>query len=114
MNDSVESWSLSLTLVLAALLFIGLAWGLCFHVLFPLWLDPRNPQPPWPRDAFGWALALFWLLACALVPIFLALLWRRSTADYLVSLAAGILAGIMGAVLIGVLVRHRPPTDRRK
>jgi hypothetical protein len=114
MNDSVESWSLSLTLILSVPLYAGVAWWFCFHVLFPRWLDPRRPQPPWPRDAFGRALALVWLLSCALAPITLALLWRRSAADYLASLAAGILAGIPGAVFIRVLVRHRQPTDRPK
>jgi hypothetical protein len=100
--DWQRDWSPSR--VLATLLAVGVAWWLCFHVLFPLWLDPRRPRPPWPRDAFGRALALFWLLACGAVLVFFA-----ARSGQLLDAGAVAAAGVLGAVLILLLVRHRDP-----
>jgi hypothetical protein len=102
---------------------VAVAWLCCFHVLFPRWLRPERAVAPWPRDALGRALAVFWLLACGAGLFFFAVLsdelrpappdgrsggWEslRRHAPWL----GVVVTGVLGAALILGLVRHRVPT----
>jgi hypothetical protein len=108
---------------LAAVAALGVSWFFSFHILFPAWLAPHRPRAPWPRDAFGRALAVFWLLACGTVLILFTAVfddvrhspsavqswfWRHG--QWLAVLATG----LGGAGLILYWFRHRgvrPGTD---
>ncbi|MCC6421340.1 MAG: hypothetical protein IT429_24135 [Gemmataceae bacterium] len=96
---------LLLLLLLAA---VGAGWWfLCFHRLFPLWLAPTRPNPPWPGIAFRRCLALFWLLlSLTFVTLFALLadeLLGRTRAPWLSRnwpMLAALLLGLGGALVI--------------
>jgi hypothetical protein len=103
--------------IMVMLLALAGAWLWCFHVYFPALL--KRGRRPWPRTAFGRALALFWLLAAvAFVVLFAGLSdeLRQAPKPFLPPSGSWLNAhwrwlallviGTVGAWLILVTVRH--------
>jgi len=116
--DWDRCWSGS-RLALSALAVVATAVA-CFWLLFPALLSLARKSPPWPRDAFGRCLALFWFLCSVwIVVLFAGLsdeLHRTATRLFPASMTwlnwnwpwlTVLGAGLLGALLILLTVRHR-------
>jgi hypothetical protein len=98
-----------------------LSWLFVFHILFPHLLQPGRLSAPWPRDALGRSLAVFWCLFWMFCLVFFAGFndeLRNSSARFFPAGSVGnflnrswlmmlvILVMAVGAGLILWLVRH--------
>ncbi len=114
-------WCVTRWLILAAAAVF--LWLIVSLWLFPSMLSLDRPRPPWPRTAFAWTVAWFWLGFCMLFVVVFG--WvsdelRRqlkkdssgiipgfSALDDHVVWIAVILGGLLGMFILTRIFRHR-------
>lgn len=115
-------WSVS-RFLLAGGIAVGTAL-VVFYVYFPFRIRASNPDPPWPRSAYGFCLAWWWVISgLAAVALFTFPgtvrgelrypLFRLGDGAVLIAITEYLLPGLLAAavvvigILIGYIVRHR-------